>query len=189
MDWSRQANIKRAAELLWQGEVIAYPTEAVWGLGCAAHDEQAVYKLLALKKRDVEKGLILIADDITRFDDLLAPLTRAQCDQVKATWPGPVTWLIPDVEQQLPSWIKGQHSTVALRVSAHPLVQGLCKAYGGAIVSTSANPQGMQPAKEGWQVRRYFGDSLDFITPGIVGGNSKPSEIRDLESGAIIRNS
>jgi L-threonylcarbamoyladenylate synthase len=187
MDWSRQPKIKRVADMLWQGAVIAYPTESVWGLGCAAHNCAAVYKLLALKKRDVEKGLILIADDISRFKEFLEPLSPDQIAKIESTWPGPVTWLIPDLDNRAPSWIKGRHTSVALRVSDHPVVKGLCQSYGGAIVSTSANPQGMQAAKEAWQVRRYFSDSLDYITPGIVGGNKNPSQIRDLLSGDIVR--
>ncbi|GAA5315982.1 MAG: Sua5/YciO/YrdC/YwlC family protein [Candidatus Pelagadaptatus aseana] len=189
MDWSRHPKIQRTADLMWGGAVIAYPTEAVWGLGCAPHDEQAVYRILALKKRSMSKGLILVASSMAQIEYLLRPLSEDQRQQMAASWPGPVTWLIPDLEDQVPDWIKGQFDSVAVRVTDHPLVCGLCDAFGGPIVSTSANPQGLQPALEGWQVRRYFGDSVDVITPGRVGGNANPSEIRDLRTGRIIRNS
>jgi len=187
MDWSRHPNIQRAANLLWGGEIIAYPTEAVWGLGCSPDDEQAVHKLLALKQRDYEKGMILVAADIEQVAHLLKPLTQAQQDTLKASWPGPKTWLVPDLEEQVPEWVKGQYSSVALRVSDHPVVQGLCRAFGGPIVSTSANPQGKMPALHQWQVRRHFGNKLAAITPGAVGRNAKPTEIRDLVSGQVIR--
>ncbi|MYM63745.1 L-threonylcarbamoyladenylate synthase [Pseudomaricurvus sp. HS19] len=187
MDWSRHPRIQRAADLLWSGAVIAYPTEAVWGLGCAPFDEQAVYRLLALKKRDYEKGLILVAADISQFADILEPLTDEQRQTLSASWPGPNTWLVPDPENLVPEWIKGQYQSVALRVSAHPLVAGLCRAFGGPIVSTSANPQGRQPALQQWQVHRYFKDSLDAVTPGAVGRQAKPTQIRDLVTGQIVR--
>ena len=189
MDWSRHPKIQRTADLLWSGAVVAYPTEAVWGLGCAPHDEQAVYRILALKQRSMEKGLILVAASMDQFDYLLQPLTQQQRDTMAATWPGPFTWLVPDHEDQVPDWIKGKFTSVALRVTDHPLVAGLCRAFGGPIVSTSANPQGLQPAMTNWQVRRYFGDSVDVITPGVVGGNTNPSEIRDLLTGQVVRSS
>lgn len=187
MDWSRHPSIQRAADLMWSGGVIAYPTEAVWGLGCAPEDEQAVLKLLALKRRDYEKGMILVAANIDQIEYLLDPLSEEQRKTLTDSWPGPRTWLVPDVNNQVPEWIKGQYSSVALRVSDHPLVKGLCQAFGGPIVSTSANPQGKVPAMHQWQVRRYFGDSLAMVTPGAVGKNAKPTEIRDLISGQIIR--
>lgn len=187
MDWSRHPNIQRAANCLWGGEIVAYPTEAVWGLGCNPDDEAAVLQLLALKQRDYEKGMILVAADIEQIAHLIDPLTSEQQALVKASWPGPKTWLIPDINDQVPQWVKGQYSSVALRVSDHPLVQGLCKAFGGPIVSTSANPQGKIPALHQWQVRRYFGKRLGVITPGAIGANAKPTEIRDLVSGQVIR--
>ncbi len=187
MDWSRNPRIQKAAELVASGAIIAYPTEAVWGLGCSPFDEQAVYKLLAIKQREVAKGLILVAASMEQIADYIMPLSSAQQQLLAASWPGPVTWLIPDLEQRLPSWIKGKHSSVAMRVSAHPVVAGLCRALGGPIVSTSANPQGKTPAREAWQVRRYFADQVQAITPGVVGRRSKPTEIRDLVTGQLVR--
>ncbi|MBU3068710.1 Sua5/YciO/YrdC/YwlC family protein [Aestuariicella sp. G3-2] len=187
MDWSRHPSIQRAADLLWSGEIIAYPTEAVWGLGCSPFDEQAVYKLLALKKRDYEKGMILVAADIEQFADYLRPLTDEQRATLTASWPGPNTWIVPDLENQIPEWVKGQYDSVALRVSAHPLVAGLCRAFGGPIVSTSANPQGKSPALHQWKVHQYFSDSLGMITPGAVGAEAKPTQIRDLVTGRVVR--
>ena len=187
MDWSRRPHIQRAADLLWSGEIIAYPTEAVWGLGCTPFDEQAVYRLLAIKQRDVEKGLILVAADVSQFADLLRPLSDAQRRTLQQSWPGPVTWLVPDLESRVPDYIKGSHSGVALRVSAHPVVVGLCRAFGGPLVSTSANPQGKRPARQPWQVHAYFGDQLGMVTPGCVGGRARPTEIRDLLTGELVR--
>lgn len=168
-----------------RGGVIAYPTEAVWGLGCNPNDEQAVSRLLALKGRHVKKGLILVAASIRQLAPYLKQVTPAQRQQLEATWPGGVTWLVPD--QTAPDWIRGEFDSVALRVSPHPLVAGLCTAFGGPVVSTSANPQGLPPAMSGMDVRRYFGSQLDGIAPGLVGNQRNPSEIRDLRTGKIVR--
>lgn len=186
MDWQRHPRIRRIAEQLWQGAVIAYPTEAVWGLGCAPFDEQAVRRLLALKQRVPEKGLILVAADIEQFHPYLCGLQPELRQRLRASWPGPVTWLVPD-NGYAPAWIRGQHRSVALRVSDHPLVAGLCRAYGGPLVSTSANPQGKPPALTGLSVRRYFSHRLDDISPGVVGKQARPSEIRDLLTGEVLR--
>jgi L-threonylcarbamoyladenylate synthase len=168
--------------------VIAYPTEAVWGLGCDPFDVDAVYKILELKGRSVDKGLILIASETRQLDFVLSTLSIDQRSRMEASWPGPTTWIVPN-NASVPYWVCGNHSGVAVRVSDHPLVQSLCKAYGGPIVSTSANPQGKPAAKYRWQVERYFGRSshLSYITKGIVGKRERPSDIIDLLSASVIR--
>jgi L-threonylcarbamoyladenylate synthase len=103
-----------------------------------------------------------------------------------ASWPGPATWVLPH-RNRVPTWIHGEHDTVAVRVSDHPVVRALCQAWGGPLVSTSANPAGRRAAQELFQVRRYFGDKLDYLLPGTVGGTGRPTVIKDLSSGRIIR--
>ncbi len=180
-------HIVSAVARLHSGGVIAYPTEGVWGLGCDPFDEAAVLRLLQLKKRPVEKGLILVAAGIDQIAVLLAPLSAAERAIVLATWPGPTTWLLPDSGQRVPAWIKGKFATVAVRVSAHPDVIRLCRAFGGPVVSTSANPAGAAPARSRLRVLTWFGDSLDYVVPGRLGGQQGPSTIRDLRSNTPIR--
>lgn len=187
MNWTGHPAIKRAAAEIKRGGVVAYPTEAVWGLGCLPTDESAVGKLLLLKRRDVEKGLIVIAGSIEQVDEFLSPLSQRQKKTLLDSWPGPYTWLIPDDNRIASELVRGQYSSVAIRVSAHPTVVALCAAVGGPIISTSANPQGCQPARQLWQVKRYFGDQLDAIVPGQVNPAAKPSEIRDLVTGNLVR--
>ncbi len=175
-----------ASRALRRGGVIAYPTEAVWGLGCDPANELALRRILALKQRDPQKGLILVAAGAEQFAALLAPLSLAQRDQLAASWPGPTTWLIPHHGLVHPL-VHGRFASVALRVSCHPLVVALCNSFGGPVVSTSANPQGRPPAKTDITVRRYFGGALDYVLQGGLGGNARTSEIRDLVSGQIIR--
>lgn len=166
--------------------LIAYPTEAVFGLGCDPNDEAAVLRLLAAKHRRVEKGLILAAADLDQLLPYITPLDAVRTERLRDTWPGPVTWLVP-ASDRCPTWIRGRHSAVAVRVSAHPVVRDLCRRFGGPIVSTSANRAGREPARDARSVRRAFGPVLDAIVNAPVGGAEKPSEIRDLASGRIIR--
>jgi L-threonylcarbamoyladenylate synthase len=178
--------LSTASRILRGGGVIAYPTEAVWGLGCDPANEFALRRILSLKQRDADKGLILVAASMEQLAMLLSPLSLTQREQMAASWPGPTTWLVPHHGQVHPL-VRGRFTSVALRVSAHPLVAALCKHFGGPLVSTSANPQGRPPAMSALAVRRYFGGALDYVLQGGLGGSARPSEIRDLVSGQIIR--
>lgn len=180
-------HLRQAASSLRQGGVWAYPTEAVWGLGCDPWNRAAVERILALKERPVHKGLILAAASIAQVEFLLAPLSGALREQVGQYWPGPTTLLLPDPGDRIPRWIKGEHERVAIRVSAHKGVQRLCTAYGGPLVSTSCNRAGRPPARWSWQVRRTFGDALDGIVPGSLGGARQPSRILDPLDGRRLR--
>jgi L-threonylcarbamoyladenylate synthase len=177
--------VQQAARAVRNGGVIAYPTEAVWGLGCDPWCSEAVYRLLALKERPVEKGLILVADTIRQFDFLLDDLPEAWLTRLASTWPGPNTWLVPHRER-LPEWITGVHDSVALRVSDHPLVGELC-ALTGPLVSTSANPSGRPAARSRLRVEQYFPEQLDNVLGGYLGGRKNPSLIRDLRTGKVVR--
>ncbi|MGB6976698.1 MAG: L-threonylcarbamoyladenylate synthase [Gammaproteobacteria bacterium] len=175
-----------AIAALQQGGVIAYPTEAVYGLGCDPFNETAVMQLLQIKRRAVTKGLILIAANWDQVAFLTQPLPAAVMVRIRATWPGPVTWVFP-ASTQVPPWIRGQHATIALRITAHPIASQLCRHYGKTIVSTSANREGETPASDAETVKQLFGTELDFIVPGEVGGLVNPTEIRDVLSGKILR--
>lgn len=177
--------IQQAARVVRAGGVIAYPTEAVWGLGCDPWDGEAVYRLLALKARPVEKGLILIAGSMDEFDFLLHDLPERWLDRLVGSWPGPNTWLVPHRER-LPEWITGKHDSVALRVTDHPLVARLT-ALTGPLVSTSANPAGRPAARSRLRVEQYFGRELDAVVDGPLGGRRNPSTIRDVRNGEVIR--
>lgn len=177
--------LRFAVRALRAGAVIAYPTEAVWGLGCDPFNEAAVLRLLELKQRSEAKGLIIIAADVAQISPWLEALTPAQKTTVLATWPGPYTWIVP--APQAPRWLRGAHDSLALRVSAHPGVQALCRAWGGPLVSTSANLSGQPPARDALALRRQFGAGLGCIVPGRLGGDARPSEIRDAVSGAVLR--
>jgi len=178
--------LRQAAETLKNGGVIAYPTEAVYGLGCQPFDQAAVSRVLDLKQRHPGKGLILISDKLSRLEPFLKPLSKTERSKLAKSWPGPNTWLIP-VQDWVPAWLTGSHGTLAVRVTAHPVASGLCKLAGMPIVSTSANIAGHRPARTSLQVRRQFGDQLDAIVSGRTDSTANPSTIRDLKTGRVIR--
>lgn len=179
--------IPQAATRLQAGEVLAYPTEGVWGLGCDPESEKATLRLLAIKERPVDKGLILIAGSLEQVSHLLAPLTDLQRRTILATWPGPTTWLIPDSNNLIPRWIKGEHDSVAVRVTAHALAAQLCLAFGGPLVSTSANLAGHPTARTAEEVVAQLGSRIDGLVAGELGQEAKPSRIVDLVSGVTLR--
>jgi len=180
-------HLQCAKQALIVGGVIAYPTEAVWGLGCDPWDESAVEKILELKQRPMHKGLILVASQWSQFEPLLGELTNLQIEQLKLSWPGPTTWLMPDPKGWVPQWIKGQYQGVAIRVSAHPTVLGLCDEFNGLLVSTSANLAGCEPARTKRQVTQTFGREIDYLVSGDLGQSKQPSQVKDLVSGQVIR--
>jgi L-threonylcarbamoyladenylate synthase len=191
-EFMQKLSVKVAAHRLMEGNVIAYPTEAVWGLGCDPLNEQACLDLLQIKRRPVQKGMILIAGSIDEFAGILSALPLDQVQKLDAAWQnqistGAITFLVPDLLEQVPYWIKGSHNSVALRVSQHPLVKSLCQAFGGPLVSTSANRSGKPPARSRVLVEKYFGGQLEFIVPGALGGATNPSKIIDFYTGKTVR--
>lgn len=168
-------------------QVIAYPTEAVFGLGCDPDSQKAVAALHTLKQRSEDRGLILVAADYQQLlpyvDD--TRLTSAQRSNVLARWPGPTTWILP-ISLTTPRWLTGRFDMLAVRVSAHPLVRQLCRAFGKPITSTSANLSGSLPARSLQAVRSQFGVKLPIL-PGEVGGQMNPSEILDALTHQCIR--
>ncbi|MBA6413802.1 Sua5/YciO/YrdC/YwlC family protein [Parahaliea sp. F7430] len=178
--------LQTALRALQQGAVVACPTEAVWGLSCDPDNSEAVQRLLDLKRRPMHKGLILVASESEQFAALLQGLSQAQRSKLSLSWPGATTWLVPH-HDLVPAWIHGGRDSVALRVSAHPVLAALCRHWGGPLVSTSANPSGSQAPRAAFQVRRYFGANVEVLLPGAVGGADRPSVIRDILTDRIIR--
>lgn len=182
---SMNPQIQHAVQDLAAGKIIAYPTEAVFGLGCNPFDEQAVQNLLHVKHRPMEKGVILAASSIEQIEDLVRISGEPWEQKVKDSWPGPVTWVLP-VKLAMPEWVTGGRETLAVRVSAHPVVQGLCQAFAGAIVSTSANPSGEEPARSYQEVKDYFGERF-FCIDAPLGELAQPTQIWDAQSGERLR--
>jgi L-threonylcarbamoyladenylate synthase len=178
--------IADAATVIRRGGVIAYPTEAVYGLGCDPQNRRAVERLLQMKRRSWTQGLILIGaspEDIAPYIDVPS---RMAWRRAAATWPGAMTWVFPATDY-CPAWISGDRDSVAVRVTAHPIAAALCRAAGGAIVSTSANRSTEPPAKTPSEVRIGLRNAVDLIVPGALGGYDKPTMIREAANGNILR--
>lgn len=179
---------EQAVAALRSGGVIAYPTEAVYGLGCDPQNEAAVRLLFALKRRPPTQGVLLIAADfaqVARYIDM-ANVPADALARAQATWPGPHTWVFPRAATT-PSWLAGAHDGIALRITAHPLAAALCRAWDGALVSTSANRHGEPPARSAEEARAAFGEDLAYILAGDTGGLARPTPIRDVITGKEIR--
>lgn len=175
-----------AVAVINDGGVIAYPTEYCFGLGCDLADENAVERIFKIKRRLREQGLILVCSNLSQVRQVAHLDDLPRIDQIKASWPGPTTWLLP-IKAGLPNWISGKHDTVAVRVSAHPFVQALCNAWGSAIVSTSANRHGQPALLNAKSVTLTMGAELDFVVDQAVGSQTKPSQIYHALSGERLR--
>jgi len=181
-------DIEDVLAALRAGGVVACPTEAVWGLSCDPFDASAVERLLAIKRRPVDKGLILVAAAPDQFDGLLDwdALPAQRREAVLASWPGPHTWIVP-ASAKLPRWITGAHAGVAVRVTAHEAMAALCRAFGGPLVSTSANPTGEPAPRELADLDPVLHAALDAVLAGRTGNLPRPTAIRDALTGEPLR--
>ena len=175
-----------AARHLRRGGIIAYPTEGVYGLGCDPLDPHAVERLLSLKGRSAAKGFILIAANFAQVEHFLDIPDPAIHQRLHSAWPGPVTFVIPAADW-VPDWLRGASSNLAVRVTAHPVAAALCQAYGGPLVSTSANKSGQRPALSPLAIRKHFPPEDVLLVPGRLGGASGPTPIYEAVSGKRLR--
>ncbi len=143
-------------------------------------------RLLQLKRRPVGKGLILVAGEWQHLAPFLAGLSAQQRARIEASWPGFQTWVVPNIGIA-PPWITGDFAGVALRLTRHPVAAALSRAFGGPVVSTSANISGHPVASNPLQLRLVFGNALDYILPGPLGGERQPSSIRDILDDVTLR--
>jgi len=181
----RPARLRQAADLVRAGGLIAYPTEAVYGLGCDPFDRLAVERLCRLKQRPLKAGLILLAADLAQLPGWIDP-GDTEWQRLAEVTAVPTTWVVK-AGPLAGDWITGGRPTVAVRISQHALASELCEAVGGPLVSTSANRRGHRPARDCRSVRQWFGADIDLILPGPTGGGSRPSAIRVAATGEQLR--
>ena len=181
----RNWQYKLVATRLHSEEVIAYPTEGVWGLGCLPESETATSKILELKKRSWEKGLILLCSSFAQLEPYVI-LDSEEAKVLQGSLDSGRTYLVRKSDR-VQRWISGTHDKVAVRITNHPTVKGICESVNQPIVSTSANLAGKPAAKTRLQLVRSFGQQVDYIVSGKLGGRQGASEIVDLKTGSIIR--
>ena len=177
--------LQQAAHALRQGGVVAHACEGVWGLACDPFDEAATARVLAIKGRAAAKGLIVIAARKAAFAPELETLDEATVRRIEASWPGAVTWVVPGA--RFPEWVTGGRGTVAVRVPGHAQSRALAGAFGGPIVSTSANRTGEVPCLTADAVRDSLGDEIDYLLAGEIGASVGPSRIVDARTGETLR--
>lgn len=180
-------NREQIAEALRQNQVVAYPTEAVFGLGCNPQSESAVKKLLNLKQRPVEKGLILVAPSLDFFRPFVDfdQINDEQLSRLQGKYERPTTWIVP-AKSTTPNFLTGKFDSIAVRLCDHLSVKVLCELTGFALTSTSANLTGEPPCRTADEVRSQFG--ADFpVLDETVGRARNPSEIRDLRTNQLFR--
>ena len=181
-----RVHVSRAARVVLAGGVIAYPTEAVFGLGCLPENRAAVERVLAIKRRSWRKGLLLIGAELTQLERFVVLPAEPRLSEILASWPGPVTWVLP-ARLHAPRWISGGRDSVAVRLTDHPLARELCAAVGRALVSTSANVSRRPPLRDLRVLRRELGLQVDYVLGGALGGLAKPTVIKDGRTGKTLR--
>ena len=174
----------RAAGILRRGGVIAYPTEGVFGLGCLPDNDDAVIRLLLIKRRPSSKGLVLIfsnSSQLRGWAEIPDGVSLPKSDPKK-----PTTWIVPR-GNKVTTLVRGENDDVAIRLTSNPTAKALCDAVDSPIVSTSANISGQAIARNRYILRRPFGSLVDYLVPGDCGPAAGPSEIRSLRTGAVLR--
>ena len=167
------------------GGVVAHALEGVWGLACDPFDQRAVQRVLRIKRRPYQKGLLVVAAAARCFDAELASLTAAARRAVVESWPGAETWVVEN--RRFPRWITGGRPTVAVRVPGHRQARTLARLCGGPIVSTSANVSQFPPATTELRARKHFQRHVDFVLPGATRHRAGPSRIRLAANGSVLR--
>ena len=174
-----------ATKILRSGGVVAHACEGVWGLACDPFSRDAAGRVLRIKQRNPDKGLIVIGSKFDDFNAEISALDSNRRSEVEASWPGPETWVAPT--NRFPDWITGGRTTIAFRVPGSLQARQLCRAFGGVLVSTSANQSGSPPAMTENEVARLLGKLIDYILPGHIGKKRRPSRIRNAITGEVLR--
>ena len=177
--------LQQARARLAQGGVLAYPTESCFGLGCHPGSALGLRRILALKRRPMHKGMIVVGANWAQLQPYVMRLSAEQQAQLSHYWPGPVTLLLPASRRALPL-LRGRHRKLAVRITAHPETARLCRLLGSALVSTSANLAGQRALKTGRACQQTFGHAVSVL-PGHIGKRRKPSTIIDFATGRVLR--
>jgi L-threonylcarbamoyladenylate synthase len=158
-------DIAHAVALLRAGELVAFPTETVYGLGADALNAAAVAKIYALKGRPAGHPLIVHLAEPAELARWAAPVPPAALALAARFWPGPLTLVLPRA-RGVPDVVTGGQDSVGIRVPAHPVARALLAAFGGALAAPSANRYGRVSATRAADVREEFGREAPFVLDG-----------------------
>jgi len=181
-------HINKAVKIIHEGGIIAYPTEGTFCFGCDPFNNTAVLRLIKIKQRNIEKGLILIASDWSQVASLVN-INLNTCNNIRENinpvTKNPITWIFP-ATKKVPPCIASKSNSIIIHVTSHPVVKLLCQKYGAPIVGTSANIAKQLPAKTFKQTYSNFSNLIDFIIPGNAGNSKKTIEFRDIQTSELI---
>jgi len=157
--------IERAARLILQGGVVAFPTETFYALGADALNEQAIQKVYEMKGREEEKPLLLLVAEKDWVPELIREIPPPAEKLIERFWPGPLT-LIFEASGCIPARLTGHTGKVGIRVPGHPVARKLIRAVGRAVTGTSANPSGSPSASFAAEVIQALGEKVDAVLDG-----------------------
>ena len=188
---TRDATIAAAVAALRAGELVVFPTETLYGVGCDALNPHALESLRAVKQRGADKGVGVIVADAAMLHLLSDDVSARALLLGEVFWPGPLTILLP-ARADLPAPLV-LDGTIGVRVSGHPIARQLARELGRPLAAPSANPAGLEPARDGAAARAYFGPAVAcYIDDGPIAG--APSTLVDpgpplriVREGAIAR--
>tara|TARA_B110000003_G_scaffold23107_1_gene22192 strand:+ start:218 stop:796 length:579 start_codon:yes stop_codon:yes gene_type:complete len=185
LDLNDKNNCAKFKKSFLKGSVFAYPTEAVFGLGCIINNKNSINKILDLKKRDASKGLIVISDNIEKVRNLIND-DHFKLFVQNSGAAVPTTWLCPASKIVL-SEVTGGSNKIAIRITRHEASCNLCKLLDSPIISTSANVTGEKPMTNMEEILDYFGNNIDYVINDRIGESTKPSRILDLITKKVLR--
>jgi L-threonylcarbamoyladenylate synthase len=162
---AKPSEIEAAVQALRDGDVVAFPTETVYGLGANASHDLAVHKIYDLKQRPATHPLIVHIDNRRFLHRWAREVPEAAQKLAEKFWPGPLTLVLPRADN-VPDVVTGGQDTVAIRVPSHPMAQQLLTAFGGGIAAPSANRFGRLSATRAEHVREEFGDAVRVVLDG-----------------------
>lgn len=177
--------VARAARLLREGRLVAFPTETVYGLGADASSATAVARLYAAKRRPIDHPVIVHFADAQSAFAWAREVPEAARKLAARFWPGPLT-LILKRARQVGDFVTGGQDTVGLRVPSHPVAQALLRDFGGAIAAPSANRFGEVSATTAAHVREDLAKEADLVLEGGPSDIGIESTIVDLSGGKAV---
>ncbi len=177
--------IRKAAEILRAGGLVAFPTETVYGLGADASNARAVARLYATKRRPADHPVIVHFDSGESAFAWAREVPRAARQLAERFWPGPLT-LILKRSKLAKDFVTGGQDTVGLRVPSHPVARGLLEMFQGGIAAPSANRFGLVSPTTAAHVREDLGDDVDLVLEGGPSEVGIESTIVDLSTGSAL---
>jgi L-threonylcarbamoyladenylate synthase len=179
------AGFRRAVALLRAGQLVAFPTDTVYGVGAVVWNVQAVGKLYEAKLRPADKAIPVLLADASQLSLIAAHLSRDALCLAEHFWPGPLTLVVPRAEG-VPDEVTAGGASVAVRVPDHDLARALIRAAGAPLAATSANLSGQPSPVTAQDVLAQLGDRIPLVLDGGPCPGGAPSTVVDLTGPAPV---